>query len=344
MQDYNFKILKYTNDSEWLTLVKDFDDLNLLQTIAFTKAASKWSSYETAILSVNDKIETATIVRIKKIPVLGTIGYISLGPLWKKNSQATFSINTIENVKTFIMNLKSEYVDKRGVYLIIKPNIFTSEGIEFINILNTLGFQYSDSSRARKTLLIDLKVSIDEIKKNFRKTWRNNLNKSLKHDLEVKCGYDNFLFDEFINLYKQMRERKSFDESVDIYVTKKINQSLPDKYKLYICLCYKDKKPLAAIVLTFFGNTVTYYLGASNPEGLKLGAPYLLQWEAINWSKNIGAKWYDLGGIDPNSNPGGYEFKSGLSKNEVQHIGRYDFYKKNLFTFLIKLILDKKNI
>lgn len=336
-----FKTTKIESDNEWLPLVKDFEDLNLLQTIAFTKSASKWTDYEIAILSSEDEIKAATIIRTKKISFLGTIGYISWGPLWKKKSQSSSSEDSYDNLASFLKQLKNEYVDKRGFFVILKPNIFLTDSV-FINILDNLGYKSKKNSFSRKTLLIDLEKPLDEIKLNFRAKWRNYLNKVLKNNLEIKCNNNDDLFDEFISLYNQMRERKNFNESVDVNTTKLINQALPDLYKMHICVCYKNKKPLAAIILTYLGNTVTYYLGASSEEGLSLGAPYLLQWEAINWGKNIGAKWYDLGGIDADSNPGGYLFKSGMSKVEAQHSYPFEIYKINFLNKLIKLILNIK--
>ncbi len=337
----DFKIIKIQNDSEWLPLVKDFEDLNLLQTIAFTKSSKKWANYEVTVLVSDNEVKSATIIRKKRISFLGTIGYISWGPLWRKKSQVSESTNNLEYFKSFLEHLKNEYAVKRGFYIIIKPNILQTDS-KAANILDSLGYRALKESHSRKTLLIDLELPLDEIKSKFRSKWRNYLNKVLKNNLVIKSGSNDELFSEFISLYEQMRQRKSFDESVDVYETKKIHNSLPTKYKFHIYICYKDKKPLAAIVLTFLGNTVTYYLGASSKEGLSLGAPYLLQWEAINWGKSIGAKWYDLGGIDADSNPGGYLFKSGMSKIEVQHLYPYEIYKKSIFNSLIKLILAKK--
>jgi lipid II:glycine glycyltransferase (peptidoglycan interpeptide bridge formation enzyme) len=49
-----------------------------------------------------------------------------------------------------------------------------------------------------------------------------------------------------------------------------------------------------------------------------------LIWEQIQWLKDHGIRFFDLGGIDPEANPGGYRFKSGLSGRDVRHIGEFE--------------------
>ena len=46
----------------------------------------------------------------------------------------------------------------------------------------------------------------------------------------------------------------------------------------------------------------------------------LLQWTLIEWLKENSFKWYDLGGIDPERNPGVYHFKKGLFGADVSQI------------------------
>jgi hypothetical protein len=65
------------------------------------------------------------------------------------------------------------------------------------------------------------------------------------------------------------------------------------------------------------GDSAIYLLGATSDDGLNAKGAYLLQWTLIQWLKENGIKWYDLGGIDPEGNPGVYSFKRGFSGNDV---------------------------
>jgi len=47
-------------------------------------------------------------------------------------------------------------------------------------------------------------------------------------------------------------------------------------------------------------------------EGRECKAAYVVLWEAIRQCRDSGMRWFDLGGIDPDGNPGVYHFKAGL--------------------------------
>jgi hypothetical protein len=68
------------------------------------------------------------------------------------------------------------------------------------------------------------------------------------------------------------------------------------------------------------GDSAIYLLGATSDAGLNSKGAYLLQWTLICWLKNRGTKSYDLGGIDPEGNPGVYHFKRGLSGADICQI------------------------
>ena len=71
--------------------------------------------------------------------------------------------------------------------------------------------------------------------------------------------------------------------------------------------------PVAGLVASAMGDSAIYLLGATSDAGLNSKGAYLLQWTLIPWLKERGVKSYDLGGIDPEGNPGVYHFKRGLS-------------------------------
>jgi lipid II:glycine glycyltransferase (peptidoglycan interpeptide bridge formation enzyme) len=54
---------------------------------------------------------------------------------------------------------------------------------------------------------------------------------------------------------------------------------------------------------------------------MKAKGSYLLQWRMMQWLRQRGCRWYDLGGINPQRNPGVYHFKSGFGGQEVLQCG-----------------------
>ena len=78
--------------------------------------------------------------------------------------------------------------------------------------------------------------------------------------------------------------------------------------------------PVAGVVCSAMGDSAIYLFGATSDQGLTTRGAYLLQWAMIQWLKDRGTRWYDLCGIDPIRNPGGYSFKKGLSGADVSHL------------------------
>jgi hypothetical protein len=77
---------------------------------------------------------------------------------------------------------------------------------------------------------------------------------------------------------------------------------------------------VAGLVASALGDSAIYLLGATSDDGLTAKGAYLLQWTLIRWLKENGVRWYDLGGIDPEGNPGVYTFKKGLSGTDVSQL------------------------
>ena len=78
--------------------------------------------------------------------------------------------------------------------------------------------------------------------------------------------------------------------------------------------------PAAGIVGTAFGDTGIYLFGATSDQGMKSKGSYLLQWTMIKWLKENGIRYYNLGGINPEKNPGVYHFKQGFSGEDVLYM------------------------
>ena len=87
-----------------------------------------------------------------------------------------------------------------------------------------------------------------------------------------------------------------------------------------VFLCEQDGIPIAGLVGSALGDTGIYLFGATNEHGMNAKGAYLLQWRMIQWLKQNGVTHYDLGGINPEANPGVYHFKQGLSGNDVYYV------------------------
>jgi lipid II:glycine glycyltransferase (peptidoglycan interpeptide bridge formation enzyme) len=165
----------------------------------------------------------------------------------------------------------------------------------------------------RQTILLELSHSLDALRKGLNQKWRNQLNQAEKKGLEFVAGTDDGLYGCFEDLYRDMHARKGFEEHVDVGEFRRVQRDIPDALKMRIAIARLDGQAVAGGVWSAIGDTGIYLLGATNALGMKNQGAYLLQWRAIEWMKQSGCRWYDLGGIDAVANPGVYHFKSGIA-------------------------------
>ena len=310
--------VKKVNNNEWDTILTQFEDSNIYQTVAFNKLSNGGEDLEQFILKQNDEIIAACLLRIKTIPFLKRgVAYLRWGPIWKKKE---CKIDP-EVFNLTLQKLKEEYCDGRKFILQISSKNFYEDKI--ISSENFLNNNFKQVKNSTKTILIDLSKDETTLKMNLRKKWRYTLKQSEKNGLIVEHNTSNEYFQIFSNIYNQMLDRKKFTEYVDANKFKEINSLLPESQKMEIFVCKQNEKPLSTVIVSTIGDTGLYLLGSSTTSSLKLSASYFLQWEVIKWLKTKGIIWYDLGGVDAIENPGGYTFKTGMGGTELTFLGSF---------------------
>jgi len=304
---------------QWDALLAEFGDASIYQTSAY--GAARWGEKRLSRMVVENGDGLAGIaqVAVVSIPLLRAgIAYVPWGPLWERKGSSPES----GRFRSILRALKEEYVSKRGLLLRIAPAIPGEEHHEISGLLIEEGF--SESAPGYRTLLLDLSPDLATIRKKLDQKWRNQLNRAEKNGLTLREGSGDDLYDVFIELYRQMLDRKQFRTDVDVEMFRSVQKALPEPQKMRVLVCESEGQPVAAMVGTRIGDRGIYLLGASNNDGNQKKASYLLQWRMIGWLKEQGCRRYDLGGIDPVGNPGVYHFKSGISDREVFHVGQYE--------------------
>jgi lipid II:glycine glycyltransferase (peptidoglycan interpeptide bridge formation enzyme) len=167
-------------------------------------------------------------------------------------------------------------------------------------------------------------VPAETLRKGLDQKWRNQLNASERNGLVVVEGTSDDLFDRFAGIYHELLDRKRFETTVDIEEFRRIQRALPEPLKMTLMLCEKDGRLMSGLVASAMGDTGIYLLGATSAEGMKSKGSYLLQWRMMQRFKERGCRWYDLGGINPDKNPGVYHFKQGFGGHEALHWNRLE--------------------
>jgi lipid II:glycine glycyltransferase (peptidoglycan interpeptide bridge formation enzyme) len=309
-----------STSAEWSQMLDLFDDANFYQTWSY--GAVRWGEKSLSHLVLKrggDVLGMAQLRIVRPTRFNFGMAYLRWGPLFERRGRPVDP----EVADNMARALEEEYIDKRKLFLRILPNAFV--GSPRAAVIQSAFREFTpeplDADNTDRTLVLDLEPSIDELCRKLEKKWRNQLTSSQKKGLNVVAGTRSEEYRIFCQIYKQMRKRKAFETAVDIEEFGRMQETLPKPQRMRILLSQDKGTPVAGLVASAMGDSAVYLLGATSDEGLNSKGAYLLQWTLIKWLKENGFRWYDLGGINPERNPGVYHFKKGLSGVDICRVG-----------------------
>jgi hypothetical protein len=263
------------------------------------------------------------MVRIKTLPGIGRgLAYISSGPALPGSDLAEAELAGI------VSELRREYVERRRLVLRINPPLSPARAPALRAALVACDFRSLPANRGYRTILVPLGGGEEEVRRQFNKSLRYGINRGLRNDFDIEEGSGLDPYGRFLKLYDEMWERKRFETGVDPRWVRRVQEQLPEKFKLRIRVARLDGVDLAATVHSLVGDTLLSLLGATkveeNATPARRYAAHTLHWSAIRSAVAEGLCWYDLGGIDPETNPGGHTFKEAFGGDDVSSLGVWE--------------------
>ena len=154
------------------------------------------------------------------------------------------------------------------------------------------------------------------------------MNKAERMGLTVIQGTSDELYKVFLKVAHEMVERKNLTKAhLDAFeLYQHLQEALPEQFKMQIMICKSGDELICATVFSAVGDTGVWVFGATAEKALKVNGSYLLQWHMIQWMKEKGLAYYDLGAFNPQRNPGVYRFKLGVAGKkgwEEKFLGEY---------------------
>ncbi|MGD9899095.1 MAG: lipid II:glycine glycyltransferase FemX [Calditrichaceae bacterium] len=317
---------------DWTAILETFSDAGIYQTHEYGEVSKGGSRLTHVLLREEGVVVAAAQIRIQTAHKINRgIAYVFHGPLWRR-----WDIKPdAEHLRQILGALKTEFAVNQKLLLRIVPKCYLEDEQNESDVFSGLEFRKTDSP-AYRTVYMDLSKTIDEIRASLSRNWRRHLNRSEKKGLSVREGTEDQLFEIFENLYGEMIDRKNFYSPLEVKNFRRMQKKFDAKFKMKIMICEDAKGPVAGIVGTGIGETGIYLLGATSTRGLSSDGSYLLHWEMIKWLKDQGCRWYDLGGVDPVRNPGGYQFKEGMRGQEINFIGTFEYCENTLSKIIVK--------
>jgi lipid II:glycine glycyltransferase (peptidoglycan interpeptide bridge formation enzyme) len=305
--------------AEWAEMLKLFSDATFYQTWSYGRVRWGAENLSHLVLKRNGEVLAMAQLRIVRPTRLKFgMAYLRWGPLFERPSTPL----NLEAATSMAQALVEEYVGKRRLFLRVLPNAFVgsarAEAIQ--SAFSSFRGEPSTADNTYRTFVLDLGPSLEELRKSLDRKWRNQLTRAEKNDLKVIAGSGPEEYKIFCQLYWNMRNRKTFETTVDVEEFGRIQDEIDERHRMRVLICEDKGVPVAGLVASAMGDSAIYMLGATSDEGLNSKGAYLLHWTLIQWLKANRVRWYDLGGIDPEGNPGVYHFKKGFSGADVCQI------------------------
>ncbi len=320
---------------EWSFQLRSFADATFFQTWEY--GDFKWGAKNVsrAILKLPGRTIAAAQVRISdSVPGI-KYAYIAYGPLWR-----TWDSHQEDeaNLDLMLRALADEYVRKRGCSLRIFCPFHSEHPLanEIRNRFFSNGFLSTGNNSL--SLFLDISPALDKLRANLRRKWRLSLRYAEEANLTVHCNNLPEHFEACLSVYKKMHERKGFKEHVSMDELCKLHALLPEALKFKILSVGEGERIDACVICSIIGDTALLLMAATEDRGLHNYASYLAYWEMLKILHNEGVRWFDFRGIDPQGNPGGYTFKTGISGKsgfEAHYLGDFMLYRSTASRLLM---------
>lgn len=161
----------------------------------------------------------------------------------------------------------------------------------------------------------------DELLARMHEKHRYNIRLAQKHGVSVRvmsniqCPISNADMEACWYLLQETARRQGIATYLKTYYETML-RALPNAM-LY--LAEHDGIPIATAIVAYYDDTATYLHGGSSYERRNLMAPHLLHWQAMRDAKAAGTRWYDFGGVAPESS----KLQAPSSKPEWEGLSRF---------------------
>jgi CelD/BcsL family acetyltransferase involved in cellulose biosynthesis len=307
----------------WYSLAAGFSDANYRQHWDFNVAcaARLGSDVEHVRIDVGTELVGLAGVRCNRVPFVGVgVAYIGGGPLTRRGRR-----HDLAGLAACLDALRQEYVARRRLVLRISPPLAPPEHLEAVtSVYEKGGFGVHASGRRYRTVLLDTSPPEIDLRARMSSRWRRQLRKAERNDFTISSGTGDDLYEKFCDLFDSFIQWKGFDVELDPRFHAGIQRMFSVEAKHLVTLLHHEGELVAGHVASLCGDSAVYVFGATHPDRRELRAGHFIHWHFLQMLKQRKVEWYDLGGIDPDANPGVSDFKVGMGGVDVSSPGPFE--------------------
>ena len=321
--------IDYVSAAEWDNFVSSQPQPHVLQTSAWGELKSSFGwEVERVVLRDGPDIVAGAQLLVRRLPFGLRMAYVPKGPLvdWQDDALCRDMFDGLHR-----------YCHSHHAFALkIEPDLIDSPTVEGWLLEN--GFVRTPHRiQPRRTILIDLSPSEDEILRRMKSKTRYNIRLSERKGVRVHEGGRDDL-SSFARLMAVTGRRDGFKVHRPEYYARAYELFVPSGMARLFIATYEGR-PLAGLMAFAFGGRAWYMYGASGDQHRNRMPTYALQWAAICWAKERGCRFYDMWGVPDEDEEtleanfarrsdglwGVYRFKRGFGGQLVRYIGAFDF-------------------
>jgi len=254
---------------------------------AAVKATLGWRAVR-VLARAGEAICGGAQVLLRQLPVVGSIGYVPLGPVLARDDPALRRL-VLHGVQTATRA-------RRVRFLVIQP----PAGQEPV-VMDLLAYGFREASdlvrpHPKATLMVDLSRDEDTLLAGMKSRTRYNIRLAQRRGVSVREGGEQDL-PVFHRLLTMTGARQRFPVPPQGYFRDLLRIMAPPGHAR-IFIAEFGGRSLSAALMIAFGGVVSYKRGGWSGEYGQLHPNELMHWEAMRWAKREGYRSYDFEGID----------------------------------------------
>lgn len=232
--------------------------------------------------------------------------------------------------------------DKQGaMFLKIEPPLEKHSQQQFDSLVQNYDVKSTNLVQPKDSWYLELNKSESELLTSMHQKTRYNIRLAERKGVTVRTTNMINDFETFWRLMRATVKRDKFHSHSRAYYHDMYRRLIQTDF-MNMFVAELEGKIIAANMVVFFGDTVTYVHGASSNQYRNIMAPHLLQWRQVQAAKKEGYKYYDFWGVAPEGQEkhhwsGITRFKKSFGGKGISYLGAYDLILDKFWYTLYKL-------
>ena len=318
-------------DSDWDDLLKQLGQMCVFQSSRWArhKSSTGWSATRIIKKTGNSQIAIQCLVRK---------GPFGIAMAWAPGGFAG-DLSLTDNV--FASSLK-QLLKSRFLY--IRFGMMIDFSSRDASLLANAGFRKSKNPiGAKQSMLLSAHIDEETMLSSASSNWKRNYKRSLR-STTAPYVWNNALPEQLEDAYRRMDEYKKVD-GVKLQMSASDIRSIQDCFGSDLVLIRMDND--VGNVLSVRGaliqeSTAWDFIAVTTPEGRKTYSSHRTLIALTQECARRGCATLELGGIDPERNKGGFDFKNGTGAQITNYLGEWEAAHPSWIRPVISRIISAK--